>query len=273
MTDSAIRIRSLAQLSGGQDWRLTLAHDRPEHLLFWITRGQGRLLLNGQRRGTGTHNAVFVPARSLFALDVGRQGGGLVVSFQDGTDLRLPDTPRQLRIRDIQSQAELMALIETAQREQQAARPLFHEAMEAFGTLISVWLRRQMAQDEHVPPADNAAQRLSARYCKLISRDFTLSVTMAEHAEALSVTPTHLSRACKVATGKTAADLMTERVLWEARHLLATTKVPAQDIARHLGFGSAAYFTRFVQQHTKMSPIALRKAARRAASTPERRAP
>jgi AraC family transcriptional activator of pobA len=82
---------------------------------------------------------------------------------------------------------------------------------------------------------------------------------MAHYAEALGVTPTHLTRTLKAATGHSAADLLTERTLHAARSLLAETRQPAQDIARHLGFGSAAYFTRFIQQHTGVTPGKLRR--------------
>ena len=82
---------------------------------------------------------------------------------------------------------------------------------------------------------------------------------MADYAETLDVTPTHLTRAVKSATGKTAADLVTERVLHEARVLLSETQQPARQIAAYLGFGSAAYFTRFIQQHTGLTPSKLRK--------------
>ena len=133
------------------------------------------------------------------------------------------------------------------------------QAMDAHGALISIWLQRQLAEEEHLPQRPNAAARLSAAYCARISAHFREPLTMADHAKALDVTPTHLTRACKAATGKTAADLLTERVLYEARNLLIGTSVPAQDIARHLGFGSAAYFTRFMQHHTNTTPTALRK--------------
>ncbi|MDW4497727.1 AraC family transcriptional regulator [Sulfitobacter sp. D35] len=259
MTTPILTVQSLSQLTAAQDWQLSLAHDRAEHLLIWIQRGQGRLLIDGQRSGTGSHNAVFVPARHLFALDLGRQAGGTVLVLPDGTDLRLPQTPRQLRIREIHAQAELTGLFEAAQREQASGRPLGSEAMEAHGALITVWLRRQMALDEHVPQRKSAGQRLAARFCERVTRHYSQNLTMADYAAALDVTPTHLTRACKAATGKTAADLLTERVLYEARMLLANTRVPAQDIARHLGFGSAAYFTRFMQHHTRHSPSELRQ--------------
>ncbi|WP_420012196.1 AraC family transcriptional regulator [Tateyamaria sp.] len=256
-----IHVSTLSQWTGGQDWRLTLAHDRPAHLLIWITRGQGRLLLNGTRRGVGTNNAISVPPHTLFALDLGRQSMGQVVVIPDGTDVRLPTGPRQLRLRDNTAISELAALFEVAQREVSHPRPLSQDAMDAHVALMSVWLRRQIAEPEHLPLAMNAAARLSAAFCARVVDHHREGLSMADHAAALDVTPTHLTRACKAATGKTAADLLTERVLYAARVALIETTVPVQDVARHLGFGSAAYFTRFMQQHTGQTPTALRRSA------------
>lgn len=258
---SDLEILSLPKLTAGQDWRLSLAHDRPETLLIWTTRGQGRLLLEGRRRGVGTHNAILVPAGHLFALDLGRQGVAQVLKVPRSADLPFPKTPAHLRIREVSAMSELTVLIEAATREQQAARPLVRQALDAHVTLIAVWMQRQMAMEEHAPTRTNAAARLTAAFCRRISASFQEPMTMADHAEALNVTPTHLTRACRASTGKTAAELLTERVLYEARTLLATTDVAAQDIARYLGFGSAAYFTRFMLHHTNATPTALRRSA------------
>ena len=258
MSATDVTIQTLTQLSAQQDWRLSLAHDRPQHLLIWITRGQGRLLLDGQRRGVGAHNAIFVPAGHLFALELGRQGMGQAVAIRADSPQQLLPRPRHLRVRDVQSQSELTALIDAAQREAQATRPLAEDAVSGYVTLMSVWLRRQAAQEDAATERRTAAERLCARYCARISGGYSTGASMAAHAAALSVTPTHLTRACKAATGRTAADLLTERVLYAARDRLARTKAPAQDIARDLGFGSAAYFTRFIRQHTGQPPSALR---------------
>ena len=260
MNKGVVQILSLAQLSQGQDWRLFLSHDYQSHLLIWITRGQGLLQLDGQRRGLGAHNAIFVPAGSLFSLELGRQGFGHAVVIPNGAPLNLPHIPRHLRIRDVRAQSELTGLIEAAQREQQDPRALASQALEAHAALMSVWLRRQIMQDEHVPDHINAGIRLSARFCKMVSERFATGAPMATYADDLGVTPTHLTRAVKAATGKTAADILTERVVYAARDLLTTTEHSAQSIAQQLGFGSAAYFTRFVQQHTGRPPSKLRAA-------------
>jgi len=263
MSLSPIRVAPLAQLTGSQDWRLSLAHDRPAHLLIWITRGQGRLLLNGTRRGVGTHNAIFIPPNTLFSLELGRQGMGQVAIIPDGTHIRLPTGPRQLRIRDGSAISDLASLFEAAGREASSARELSQDALDAHISLMSVWLRRQIALPENLPVPTNAAARLCAAFCQRIPQFYATGMTMADHALALNVTPTHLTRACKAATGRTAAELLTERVLYAARTALIETDVAIQDIARHLSFGSAAYFTRFIQQHTGKTPSALRRATRR----------
>ncbi len=258
MSDTALKIQTLAQLAGGDGWRLGLAHDRPYHSLFWFTRGQGRILLEGRRRGLGPHNAVFIPAGTLFSVELGRQSLGQVVTVPVGTPLRLPDMPRHLRVLDVQVQSELSSFIEAVQREQSVQRPLFQDAMEAHVALISVWLRRQITFEEHVPAKRSAGERLSRQFVQLVSQHYTSGASLSFYASELGVTPTHLTRVVKLATDKTAAELLCERVVHAARSLLVETTHPARNIAQHLGFGSAAYFTRFMQHHTGQSPSQLR---------------
>ena len=130
--------------------------------------------------------------------------------------------------------------------------------------LIAVWLRRQMAQGDGgklAPGREGAAERLVRAYCTQLNAEFRSGKTMADFALAMNVTPTHLSRVCKSVSGRTAAALLTERVLHETRHRLQSGSDPIQQIARELGFGSAAYFTRFVRQQTGHTPSALRSLA------------
>jgi AraC family transcriptional activator of pobA len=82
--------------------------------------------------------------------------------------------------------------------------------------------------------------------------------TMADHAEKLGVTPTHLARASKSATGQTAADHITARLFFKAQSALLDGNQTSKAIAEALNFGSPAYFTRFIQQHSGFTPSQLR---------------
>src|SRR5690606_21208239 len=77
--------------------------------------------------------------------------------------------------------------------------------------------------------------------------------------QSLGVTPTHLTRCCKAACGRPASALLQDRRLFEARRLLAETRIPINHIALSLGFASAAYFTRAFQHLTGQSPSAFRR--------------
>lgn len=259
-TPPFIRIQNLTQFSDGQDWRVRLFHSRPTSVLIWVGRGQGLVLLDGARRGLGAHNALFVPAGTPFALDLARQTVLQAVIFAPGVPVDLPQTPQHLRITEMTIQSELTALIDAAAREALAQRPLTEAAMAGHSALISVWLRRQaLAQQTH-KTRQTAAQKLSRAFSALLAEQYTSGLAMAGYAAQLGVTPTHLTRAVKSAMGKTAAELITERVLHEARRRLQETAAPGKDIAAALGFNSAAYFTRFIQQHTGAPPSKLRAA-------------
>lgn len=254
------RIMTVAQWAGGTDWRLTLLHSSVDHALIWITRGQGIAVIGGVRRGVGVHNALAIPAGTLFALDLGKTGFGVVCLIPAGGAVLMPDETQHLRIRDVAGQNELTALLESMQREQTAASHFMDEALDAQATLLSVWLRRAMIShpDDRRP---KAAERLVMAYAALVERDYASDRNMADHARTLGVTPTHLTRVCKAVLGRTAADLLTERALHAARDMLESDTRPIGQIAASLGFGSAAYFSRFIQHHTGQSPSALRTRA------------
>ena len=78
--------------------------------------------------------------------------------------------PRHLRVLASQVQSELSTIIDGAQREQSVKRPLYQDAMEAHFALMSVWLRRQIALEEHVPAKRSVGERLSRAFVRLISQ-------------------------------------------------------------------------------------------------------
>jgi len=255
------KVMTLVQWANGEEWRLTLQHSCPHHALVWMTRGQGIAVVEGVRRGVGVHNALVLPAGTMFSIDSGKSGFGLVCEMPAQAAAPMPDRPQHLRIRDVMGQNELTAIFEAMQREQNDARPFAEEAVDAQAALMSVWLRRAMiAQPEDA--VSGAAERLVRAYAALIERHYTSTRSMADHARTLGVTPTHLTRVCRRLSGLSAAELLTQRSLHAARDLIEAGERPMAQIAAELGFGSAAYFSRFILHHTDKTPSDLRSAAR-----------
>ncbi|MEO3414246.1 helix-turn-helix domain-containing protein [Roseovarius sp. CAU 1744] len=254
-----IRILTLSQWSDGDPWRWELQHSLDAHALIWTTRGQGLSIIEGRRRGVGVHNAIALPARTLFSFDMGKQVFGLITLIPPGSPILMPDEPQHLRIRDAQAQAELAAILEALQREQTAARDFADEAMVAQAHLLTVWLRRAMIAEEDPLKKATATENLLRAFSALVERDYRTGKPMADYARALGVTPTHLSRSCRQSCGLTAAEMLTQRTVHAAREMLEDGTEPIQNVASYLGFNSAAYFSRFILQNTGHTPSALRK--------------
>lgn len=254
-------LSSLGQLARGGSWRLTLPHSHSHDLFVWTTRGQGIVHVTGRRRGLGVHNALMVPAGSMIDIDLGKQGFAQAMTMPAGSVRGFPREPILLRVRDVQMQGEITNLIEAMLREQSAERSHGDEAAHAHASLISVWFRRTRDTILTDDPSPSAAERLAAAFTELAERHFASGRPMADYAEMLNVTPTHLTRVCRHCAGQTAAGVLSARVLHAARCGLADTKEPVSEIAARLGFSSPAYFSRFVHHHTGRSPTELRRAA------------
>ena len=258
---TGFRVGSFRLAAQSAPWRFSLLHDRPTDILLWVTKGQGRVTLNGVNCGVAVHNAVYIPSGTLFALDFGQQVQALLVESPAAFVPALPQSPVILKARDSDAQTELTSLLDAMSRERLRARLFLDKALEAYMQLVAVWMQRQSAEGTAQDTVDTAATRLVRRYAQAVVRSYAQPVSMGTYAEALDVTPTHLTRTCRHCCGRTAADILTERRVHAGRTLLETTHVPIKDVAARLGFASAAYFTRFIQQHCGAAPSALRASA------------
>ncbi|UWQ06351.1 AraC family transcriptional regulator [Aliiroseovarius crassostreae] len=265
---SPFRVVPLARMSKGGRWRTEAMRSYGAPVLIWFTRGQGRITVNGVTAGYGPHNCIFVPAGIMHGFEVSAQVSGTMVVFPQGSEeeLSLPLDPFHLRLRDGDRQMELSRMIDDLQKEMDrfdaGHTERAHRAMMCHAGLISVWLDRQVdhqRSDEGQSPTQvKSGARLANAFAALVEQDFHSPKSVRDYAGALGVTPTHLSRVCNRACGRSASTILADRVHYEARRLLSETTLPVKDIARSLGFASAAYFTRSFQKHTGVTPSQFR---------------
>jgi AraC family transcriptional activator of pobA len=258
---SPVRLVAIPRLAAGGRWRVEAMRSISEPLLLWFTKGQGRITVAGQTRGYTLHNAVFIPPGVMHGFEVGPQVFGTAVFFGRDRDVVLPAQPLHLRIREAPAQVEVNLILDSIQREQDSALPGHDRAARHHLGLLGVWLERQAARLAPDSPRPDAARRLVARYTGLLELGFHSGQGVADYAAQLGVTPTHLTRCCNLACGRSASALLHDRLLFEARRLLTETDLPVGRIAANLGFTSPAYFTRAFQHQTGKTPSAFRRAS------------
>lgn len=260
-TPAEIGLSSIASLSMTGRWQTEAmrAHSTPR--LLWINRGQGRITLAGATRGYGPNNLIYIPAGTLYGYEVGPQVFGQILTLPKSVAEDWPDHPVHLRLRDVIRQKEVIGLLDNLEKELNSSKAGHTRAASHYAGLISVFFERLMETEAAHVTEETSATRLVAAYTDLIERDFREHKGVADFARELGVTPTHLTRCCKSTCGRSALSLLNDRKGYEARLLLKTTKTPIQDIARDLGFASAAYFTRSFQSMTGQTPSSFRRSA------------
>lgn len=259
-TASQLRLMAIPRLAAGGRWRVEAMRSLSEPCMLWFTKGQGRITLAGQTRGYTAHNAIFIPPGVMHGFEAGPQVFGTAVFFGRDSDVALPTEPLHLRIREVHAQQEVNVLLDAIGRELDSDTPAHDRAASHYVGLLGVWLERQAAKATPDAPRNDAARRLVARYTALMEREFRTGAGVGELAAALGVTPTHLTRCCRIASGRSALALLQDRRIFEARKMLSETDMPVGQIGSALGFTSAAYFTRAFQNLTGKSPTAFRRA-------------
>lgn len=94
---------------------------------------------------------------------------------------------------------------------------------------------------------------------QMIDRHFRTIRLPKEYAELLYVTPNHLNALCQDLVGKTAGDLIRDRVLLEAKRLLTNADMTVTEIAYELNFQDNSYFNRFFKKNVGVTPEDFRK--------------
>jgi len=112
-----------------------------------------------------------------------------------------------------------------------------------------------------------AATRLAESFRTLLGQQFPLLTpahqvrlrTPQAFANELAVHTNYLNRALKAVTGKTTTQLLTERLMQEARALLIHSNWTIRQISDSLGFDEPTHFTKTFRRHTSQTPSALRQ--------------
>ncbi|GAA4332041.1 response regulator transcription factor [Mucilaginibacter gynuensis] len=112
----------------------------------------------------------------------------------------------------------------------------------------------------------NAAERISSLFIELLERQFPLEPsqqrlglrTAKDYADRLAVHVNHLNKVLKEVTGNTTTQLISKRVIQEAKILLKQTHWNIAEISYTLGFDDLAHFSNFFKKQTSFTPVAFR---------------
>jgi AraC family transcriptional regulator, transcriptional activator of pobA len=253
---------TIAARSALHDWELEPHRHARLHQVLLLESGGGVARLEGATVDLGPMTLVNIPPGDVHGFSFAPGTSGFVATLAD--DLvdellaKAGDARRALaRVRRLDADPAVAATLRQIWHEYTGRGPARALVLRGLCASLLGLTARAAIQAEPVDAAASGSDLLR-RFEALLEAQHLQHWSVADYARALAVTPTHLSRVTRGATGEPASRLIDARLMREARRQLAYTGLRIGSIADNLGFSDLAYFSRVFRRVVGVSPRAFR---------------
>lgn len=260
-----VHCETIAARSVQHNWVVAPHRHARLHQVLLIEGGGGTATLEGREHALEPMQVVNVPVHHVhgFSFLPGTQGFVVTIAAEILDEQLLASEG----LRSVLSQS---AMVRGTPRIRSVMKQIFAEhagrnfarahILRALSATLVGLVARELAANS-AARTDATDPDLLRRFEELLEQHLKQRWSVAQYAAALSVTPAHLSRVARTATGNCASDLILHRTIREARRNLVYTNLPISTIAYTLGFNDPAYFSRVYAAATGLSPSAFRERA------------
>ncbi|MDG2432875.1 helix-turn-helix domain-containing protein [Flavobacterium sp.] len=110
----------------------------------------------------------------------------------------------------------------------------------------------------HIPVMHTGKEKLVLQFFSVLEINCRSQHHVQFYADALFITPGHLTKTVKVVTTKTAKQFIEEALILEIKIVLQNNELTIARIIEELQFPSASFFSSFFKKHTGLSPTEYR---------------
>lgn len=236
------------------------------------------------REAKGIHNLDFqnydIKANTLFFISPGQihewfsttPTSGYVINFSVEFFLQMYPQPGEIEefpffqamsedpalYLSQQNMNDICSLIRLMEEEIQEHRSFRYDIIRSYLLIMLTKLRRLHQARPYQGPAIKQ-HGLVRRFKSLVDQRYLADRSVQSFAKDLNVTDKHLNEVLRNVTGKTATQLVHERVLLEAKRQLIQSDLSISEIAFNLNFDDPGYFSRFFKKHVRLTPLEFKK--------------
>ncbi|MBL8807531.1 MAG: helix-turn-helix domain-containing protein [Rhodospirillales bacterium] len=265
-----LHIETIEARSSIYDWNIQAHRHHGMYQFLLIETGGGRTRIDGLFHDLFPGTAIVLPPLVVHEFSFKPGTNGFVTSVDGGALKTLLDSEPHAsaalsrpvvlkRRRSDQQTKALGAILRSALAEFSASRTAREPALSAYAELIAIWFARA----SQIQAADDAVAKhprsdLIRRFIEMVETSYQKHMALTGYARALGVSVPHLTRTCRQVIGRSAAQVVQDRLMIEARRDLVYSAMPISQIAFRLGFSDPAYFSRFFTARAGVSPSAYR---------------
>lgn len=249
-------------------WEIDAHLHQGLYQILWLRQGRATVLLDESRESVAGPEAIVVPPGVVHGF-----------RFEPGTDgLVLTLSARFLVEGEFQSVGEAFRSLfagpatirfDAGEAPQQRLDALLRELAAEFmlpgnaDSPVPVWLARalvwrlaQASERQHLARGAAAHRHpaLFTRFLLLVEERFLEHWSVEQYASRLGLNTARLNRLARAESGRSALELVHERLTREACRRLVYIAAPVAGVAEELGFADPAYFSRFFKRRMGMNP-------------------
>lgn len=154
---------------------------------------------------------------------------------------------------ELSGSGEIPSLLSKIQSEYSSEREDKYDMIRLYLSALLITAKRLYIPRIHGKNLPTRSE-LTFRFKKLVEENFRQNKSVASYAEQLNITAGHLNDTVQKDTGKTASEIIQQRIILEAKRLLFHSSKSVKEIAFELQYEDPSHFTRFFKTHADLTP-------------------
>lgn len=239
--------------------------------LIWFTQGKGKVKSDFSEYDLEDNSLFAFSPYQPFMLTGNNNTKGIALQFHpdffcihkhqtevacNGVLFNNIYTPPFISIDEV-SASTFRMVMEQMKTEMQNPALAQYELLISYLKIFLITASRLKTQQE--PEALQAVRELKEPFIlqnlkDAIERDFKTKHTASDYAKSLNISPKALAKITKTHFNKTLTNLISERIIIEAKRELYLTNKAVKEIAYELGYQDEYYFSRFFKTNADISP-------------------
>lgn len=252
---------------------LHFPHRHSFYHIVLFARGAGYHSIDFERFPVSAGQIYFMKPGQVHSWNFEGDTDGYIINFSESLfqhfllDIYYPDTfpffqgiaAESVFILKEQAFADVALTIEKMLDEVRHNEPQTPDMLKTYLLQLLILSARDFSSKGRSVQAYPQNQLLLYNFRKLVETHYMEKRLPKEYAALLYVTPNHLNALCKDRLGRSAGEVIRDRILLEAKRLLMNVQLSISAIAHSLDFTDSSHFTKFFKKYTRQTPEEFRK--------------
>lgn len=247
--------------------------------IVWVDRGTGRHVIDSETYEVRPRTLFFMSPGQIHDFELSPDAEGYTISFSAeffALQLQNKNLLTEIPVYNLESSiqalypqeadaAEILQVLDAIRHEYHSDEFGAQDMIRSYLFILLVKASRLVTPSRGADAA-RQGQNVYRHFKHALEEHFSTRQEVGHYASMLRVTERFLNDAVRRATGRTAAQMIRDRVILEAKRLLAHSGVAVGDVGSQLGFEDPAYFSRCFKKHTGRTPLEFRQSVGRLAA-------